>query len=405
MTVSTAPEIDLMDLSIFEQSREDEVYDILRKHDPVHWNAPSDRGPGFWALTRYDDVRDAASDHERLSSAHGTQIVDRRVEGYGAPSIHNMDEPEHGKYRRIATPLLRQKKVQEWQHVIDTTVQQLLDDAERLGEFDLVPTVSARLPMLVLAQVLGVPEADAPKMVDWTNRLTSSDPDHKVDAAALAAAREEVLDYFSYLTEARRKEPQNDMVSVLAHGKKDDRPLTWDELSAYYIVLVAAGNETTRQAISGGTLVLHEHPDAWQRVLADESLVPPMVEEILRYVSPIQAMRRTAVVDLEIRNRQIKAGDKVVLFFGAANRDPEVFDDPHAFRIDRTPNDHITFGWGVHFCLGAHLARAEIRTYFAEARRRGLTFDVTGEPKRVRHNIFRGWTSLPVRVGRVGGGR
>src|SRR5690606_7433555 len=118
---------------------------------------------------------------------------------------------------RIATPLLRQKKVQEWQHVIDTTVQQLLDDAERLGELDLVPTVSARLPMLVLAQVLGVPEADAPKMVDWTNRLTSSDPDHKVDAAALAAAREEVLDYFSYLTEARRKEPQNDMVSVLAH--------------------------------------------------------------------------------------------------------------------------------------------------------------------------------------------
>jgi cytochrome P450 len=398
MTVSDASaSVDLMDLSSFVENREMPMFDFLRAHDPVHWNAPSERGPGFWALSRYDDVKAAASDHDRLSSADGTQIMDRKVEGELA-SLHNMDDPEHAQLRKVAIPHLRAVKIKQWQEVIDESVTLLLDEAEDSGAFDMVSLVSARLPMLVLSRVLGVPAQDAPRMVDWTNRLTSSDPDHSVDETALAEARDEVVGYFEKLTQMRRAEPTNDLISILANGQKDGRSLTWDELAAYYIVLVAAGNETTRHLISGGTLALHETPGSWSRLMADEALLAPAVEEMFRFVSPVACMRRTAVEDLAIGDRSIAAGDRVVLWFSAANRDPEVFVDPHEFRIDRTPNEHMTFGWGIHFCLGAHLARAEVRAFFGEALNRSLRFDVVGEPRRVRHNIFRGWTELPVRV-------
>lgn len=395
------PDVDLLDLNLLATNREIEAYDILRQTAPVYWNAPSERGPGFWALTRYADVKAGASDALRLSSASGTQIVDRKVEGKLA-SLHNMDDPEHGKLRKIAIGHLRAVSVKQWQEVIDSSVALLLDEAEERKEFDMVEVVSARLPMLVLAQVLGVPAVDAPKMVDWTNRLNSADPDHTVDEAALAQAREEVMDYFADLTEQRRAQPQADLVSILANGQKDGRPLTWDELAAYYIVLVAAGNETTRHLVTGGTLALHETPGSWDRIMRDEALLDTAVEEMFRYVSPVAAMRRTASEDLVIGGQQIAKGDKVVLWFAAANRDPEVFEAPHEFRIDRTPNDHLTFGWGVHFCLGTHLARAEVRAFFRETRSRGLRFEVVGEPQRVLHNLFRGWSSLPVSVTRAG---
>lgn len=402
MTVTDAlaaavADVDLNDLSLIEADRETDSYDALRSTAPVYWNAPSELGPGFWALTRYEDVKAAATDAERLSSASGTQIVDRKVEGKLA-SLHNMDDPEHAELRKVSVPYLRAVKVKQWQEVIAASVATLLDEAEQRQRFDMVEVVSSRLPMLVLAQVLGVPAVDAPRMVDWTNRLTSADPDHTVDAAALAEAREEVMDYFAHLTEERRRSPQNDLVSVLANGQKNGRPLTWEELAAYYIVLVAAGNETTRHLVSGATLALHRTPGSWDRILDDEALLSPAVEEMFRWVSPVAAMRRTAVTDLEIGRTGIAAGDKVVLVFAAANRDPEVFNDPSAFRIDRTPNEHLTFGWGIHFCLGAHLARAEVRAFWSEARRRGLRLVVTGEPVRVRHNLFRGWSSLPVQV-------
>jgi cytochrome P450 len=398
----TPSPIDLMDIAVFVQNREFEAFDKLRQSDSVHWNAPSDRGPGFWAVTTYDDVKQAASDHERLSSAAGTQIVDRKVEGKLA-SLHNMDDPEHAKLRKVAVPHLRSVKVKQWQDVIESTVALLLDEAEERGSFDLVDVVSARLPMLVLSQVMGVPAEDAPRMVDWTNRLTSSDPDHSVDEASLAAARDEVMGYFEKLTELRRREPQTDLISILATGEKDGSPLSWEELAAFYIVLVAAGNETARHLVTGATLALHDHPGTWDRIVADEALLNPAVEEMFRYVTPVAAMRRTALVDHEIRGTSIAQGDKVVLWFSSANRDPDRFAAPDEFRIDRSPNEHLTFGWGIHFCLGAHLARAEVRAYFAEARRRRLAFEVTGPAQRVGHNIFRGWTALPVSVSTLKG--
>jgi cholest-4-en-3-one 26-monooxygenase len=314
-----------------------------------------------------------------------------------------MDDPEHAKLRRITIAHLRQTKIKQWQDIIDATVTTLLDDAERQdGVFDLVEVVAARLPMLVLAQVLGVPAEDAPKMVDWTNRLTSSDPDEIVDEAALAQARDEVMAYFEQLTEQRRREPAADLVSILANGEKDGVPLSWEELAAYYIVLVAAGNETTRQLVSGGAIALQETAGAWDRLEAAPSLLDSAIEEMLRFVSPVSGLRRTATKDIVIGGKQIRTGDKVVLWFSAANRDPEVFEAPNEFRIDRTPNDHLTFGWGVHFCLGAHLARAEGKAFFAEVLRRGIRFELAGDPKRVPINIFRAWSEVPVRIVRAG---
>ena len=393
----TSPGIDLMDLSVFTDGQEMPVFDDLREHDPVHWNAPSPRGPGFWALTRYRDVRDAASDHRRLSSASGTQIMDRKVEGNNA-SLHNMDDPEHAQLRKVAIPHLRAVKLKRWQESIDEAVSGLLDQAEEHGTFDLVDLISARLPMLVLSRVMGVPAGEAPRMVDWTNRLTSSDPDQTVDQTALAEARDELMSSFAALTEQRRAEPTDDLISVLANGTKNGQPLTWAELAGYYIVLVAAGNETTRHLLSGGVLAVHETPGAWDRLSAKPDLLTPAIEEMFRYVSPVACMRRTALEDMIIGEAAIARGEKVVLWFSAGNRDPGVFSQPHEFRIDRTPNEHLTFGWGIHFCLGAHLARAEVRAFFDQALRRGIRFEIAGPPKRVRHNIFRGWSQLPVRV-------
>ncbi|KQO59719.1 cytochrome P450 [Curtobacterium sp. Leaf261] len=405
MTIDSAPadrattdprDIDLMDLRAFTEDRDMAVFRELREHDPVHWNAPSERGPGFWALTTYADVKAAASDTDRLTAAEGTQILDRKVEG-ALQSLHNMDGQEHVALRRVTIPHLRAVKIQRWMAMIEESVTLLLDDAERLGSFDLVETVSARLPMLVLSRVLGVPAADAPRMVDWTNRLTSSDPDGVVDAAALAEARDELMGYFQHLTDTRRADPQDDLISVMANGAVRGEPLTWNQLAAYYILLVAAGNETTRHLVSGGTVALDEH-DAWGRLAADRSLLAPTVEEMFRHVSPVAAMRRTATMDLSIGGRDITAGEKVVLWFSAANRDPAMFEDPETFRLDRTPNEHLSFGWGAHFCLGSHLARAEVRSFFRAVLDRGIRLSLDGAPERLRVNLFRGWDRVPVRV-------
>jgi len=393
---SPTADIDLMNLTPFVDGSDIALFDRLREQNPVHWNDEPGDGAGFWSLTRYADVKAAVSDAKRLSSAEGTQIVSRRAEGE-LHSLHNMDDPEHARLRKITAPYLRSLRIKQWQHVIDEAVRIVLDDAQEQGEFNMVEVVSARLPMLVLSQVLGVPAVDAPKMVDWTNRLTSADPDARVDAS-LAAARAEVMAYFRMLTEERRKEPKHDLVSVLVTAEKDGRPLTWEELAAYYILLVAAGNETTRHLISGATVALHEHPDAWNRMVSDPAVLPTAVEEMFRYVSPVACMRRTATEDFTLHDTLIRKGDKVVLWFVAANRDPEVFRDPHRFIADRDPNEHLSFGWGIHYCLGAHLARAEVTTLFREIIRRGIRLEVTAEPTRLRHNLFRGITDLPVRV-------
>lgn len=401
MTVDlgSAAEIDLTDMRPFVAGTQHELFRVLRDHDPLHWNDETDGGRGFWSLTRYADVRDGATDHERLSSAEGTQLAERRVEGK-LHSLHNMDEPEHGKLRRIAIPYLRAVKIKRWQESIAESVSRLLDEAEEAGEVEFVHAVSANLPIRVLARVLGVPAEDCAHLAELSNVAHIQDPEYVTTDAEREVAREQLFDYFKDLTAKRRADPQDDLVSVLVQGEIDGEPLSWEQLAAYYIVLMAAGNETTRHLISGAVDAFHRFPEEWERLRADRALLAPAVEEMFRWVSPVAFMRRTALAPIEWHGRTIEPGQKVVLWFGSANRDERVFADPDRFRIDRTPNDHLTFGWGIHFCMGAHLARAEVNALFGQMLDRGLTVRQTSLPHRLEASMFAGIKRMPVTVTR-----
>ncbi len=396
--VDSAADVDLMDLQPFIEGRELELFSALRAVRPLHWNEEPD-GPGFWSATRYADVIDVVNDPATFVNGEGTQILSRRVEGH-TPTVHNTDPPRHTQLRKIATPHLRAVKIQHWQSVIDATVEAILDDLEGQDEVELVHAASALLPIRALGQVLGLPLEDCGLLLDWTNRVVSDDPEYMRGPDEKEKARTELFAYFRELTDDRRAHPREDIVSKLVHARIDGEPLSWEDLAAYYFVLVGAGNETTRNLITGSVIAFEEFPGEWDRLVADPGLVRPAIEEMLRYVTPIRAMRRTAARDVEFGGVRIAAGDKLVCWFQSANRDAATFDDPDTVRIDRTPNDHVGFGWGIHACMGSHLARAEVSTFYRKVLERGLRFRPLGEPDRLHTNQFHAFKRLPVAIER-----
>lgn len=388
--------IDLMDLTPFVDGTENDVLAQLRENEPLHWNDEAN-GPGFWSVTRYADVMKVIDDPTTFINGDGTQIPSRKVEG-STSTVHNTDPPRHAKLRKLVVPHLRAVKIREWQDVIDSRVTEILDDLERHDEIELVGSASALLPIRVLGQVLGVPLQDCDLLMDFTNRVISDDPEFMRGPDEKERAREELFAYFKGLTEQRRAEPRNDIVSKLVQAELDGEPLSWEDLAAYYFVLVGAGNETTRNLITGTVLAFHQFPEEWEKLRDNRSLLRPAIEEMLRFVTPIRAMRRTATRDVEWEGRTIRKGDKVVLWFQAANRDPEVFADPDVVRIDRSPNDHIGFGWGIHACMGSHLARAEVAAFFGQILDRGMVLRPLGEPDRLHTNQFHAFKRLRVAV-------
>jgi cytochrome P450 len=396
-------EIDLTDLAPFIDGSENAVLARLREDEPLHWNDEAN-GPGFWSVTRYDDLLRVVDDPERFVNGQGTQIPSRLVEG-STPHVHNTDPPRHTKLRRVAAPHLRAVRIREWQEVIEKAVDAILDDLEATsdaeGRVELVHHAAALLPIQVLGQVLGVPLEDCGLLLDWTNRVISDDPEFMRTPDEKDRAREEMFAYFADLTEQRRAEPRDDIVSKLVHAEIDGEPLAWADLAAYYFVLVGAGNETTRNLITGTVLAFADFPGEWERLEADHDLLRPAIEEMLRWVTPIRAMRRTAAVDVDWDGTTIRAGDKLVCWFQAANRDPRVFPDPDVVRIDREENDHVGFGWGIHACMGSHLARAEVTTFFRRVLDRGLRLVPVSEPDRLHTNQFHAFKRLSVRVDRV----
>jgi cytochrome P450 len=395
-TTHDQSDIDLMDLRPFIDGTENEMFARLRDHEPLHWNNEP-AGPGFWSLTRYADVIEVVDDPTTFINGEGTQIQSRKVEGHTS-TVHNTDPPRHTKLRRIATPLLRAVKIKQWQDVIDAAVEEILDDVSGRPEVELVQSASALLPIRVLGQVLGVPREDCPLLLDWTNRVISDDPEFMRSPDEKERARNELFEYFHGLTDLRRAHPQNDIISQLVQATIDGEPLTWEDLAAYYFVLVGAGNETTRNLLTGAVLAFEEFPNQWRKLQADHDLLRPAIEEMLRFVTPIRAMRRTATADVQRYGQTIQKGDKVVMWFQAANRDPEVFSDPDTVQIDRNPNDHVGFGWGIHACMGSHLARAEITTFLTRVLDRGITFRPAGPPERLHTNQFNAYKRLPVAI-------
>jgi len=379
--------IDLLDLAPFAASHEHDLFRRLRDEAPVHFNSEPD-GPGFWSLTRYDHVLAAARDHGRLLSGHGTQIMARRAEGAGHASVHNSDPPLHGRLRNIVLPSLSRGAIAKREGRIGEIARALVDEAPLWDRFDFVEDIAVKLPMLVIADVLGVPAEDAARLVDWANAMS----DVRATNAEQADARTALFAYFRSLAAAKRAQPGDDVASALVAADMAD-----DALDAYFMLLTVAGNETTRFLITGGPAQLARQPEAFDRVKADQSLIAPMIEEMCRHVSPVGHMRRTMAEDCDLFGTPVRKGDKVVLWFASANRDERQFSTPDLLTVDRNPNPHIGFGQGAHFCVGAHLARLESRLFFEAFFDRVSQVELIGEPERLPSNWFTGWTAMQVR--------
>lgn len=396
MTATTGDRINLMDLQPFIRGRENEQFAYLREHEPIHWNDEAD-GPGFWSVTRYQDVMDVLGAPEIFINGDGTQILSRKVEGNHA-TVHNTDPPRHSKLRKVGSPHLRASKIRGMSARIDEIVSDVLDDVQDKSDVEIVHAATALVPIQVLGELLGVPREDGHLLMGWTNRVISDDAEFMESPDEKERARNELFDYFAGLTQERRKQPQDDVISKLVASDIDGEPLGWEDLAAYYFVLVGAGNETTRNLLTGSILAFDQFPGEWRRLQNDPSLQRSATEELLRFVSPARSFRRTAAEDAQILGQKIAAGDKVVAWFQAANRDPAVFETPNELRIDRKPNFHLGFGWGIHQCMGSHLARAEANSFFRQTIERGITFRPLGEPERLHSNQFHAFKRLRVAV-------
>jgi cholest-4-en-3-one 26-monooxygenase len=389
--------IDLLETGRFAAMRDGDVFRVLRDEAPLFWNDEPGEAPGFWSLTRYADVEAVAKDPDGFCNRHGTQIPSRRAEGEGPAQIHNMDEPRHSLMRRVLISTFSPRGVEVMSDRVRQVTTQLLDEALDLREFDFVKVVASRLPLLVFAPMLGVPVEDAPLLLRWTNQMSSEDPEYSAGPETAAAARNELFEYYHRLTAQRRAEPRDDVVSTLVKAEVEGCPLEQSELDPYYLVLTVAGNETTRNLLSGSVHALSAF-GLWDELRENPAVLRSGLEEMVRWVTPVIHMRRTATRDVEMHGRTIREGDKVVLWFASANRDERVFDEPDRFLLHRKPNKHLGFGAGPHFCLGAHFARLEVRIFYQEVLERDIRIEVLGEPDRLVSNWFRGVKRMRVRV-------
>ena len=382
----------------------------LRRHDPVHWQ-DEDGGPGFWAVTRYEDCVTVNRDYERFSSAvRGTmpfEMPDEDVAQQGLMML-NMDPPLHTRYRRLVNKGFTPRMVRDLEANIHRVTDAIIDQVIVKGEADFVTDLSAELPLQVIAELLGVPPDDRHRMFEWSNRMVGNeDPEYQTQAEEALHAAMELYAYAAELFATKRVDPHADLMSVLTTVEVEGEQLSEMELELFFLLLTVAGNETTRNLMSGAMDTFFQHPDQWQRLLDDRSLLPRAVDEMLRFVSPVMNFRRTAMCDVTLSGTEIKAGDKVVFFHASANRDEDVFAEADTFDIGRDPNPHIAFGGGgPHFCLGANLARMEIRVMFEHLLDRMPDIRRRGDLQRLQSQFINGVKHLPVAftpASRVGG--
>jgi cholest-4-en-3-one 26-monooxygenase len=367
-----------------------EAWTRLRAEAPVAYFAPPGYEP-FWAITKHVDILEIAKQPLRFSSAQGITLRPAGVVFPPSEMVVMVDPPRHGPLRRIANAGFTPRAVRARYPGIERIAVQLLDEAAPTGvsgELDFVERIAAPFPLGVIAWVLGVPSEDWNLLLRCTNEVIGKDdPEYRrpgeTPGATSKRARGELHAYFEQLIAQRRTSGRDDLVSELIRAELDGAPLTGEQLISYCELLVEAGNETTRNAVSGGLLAFSEHRSEWEKLRERPELLPDAVEEILRWVSPISHFTRTATEDCKVRGTTIRAGEQVALYFASANRDEEVFDDPFAFRIDRRPNPHLAFGFGEHFCMGAHVARVELETIFRHLLTRLDSFEVSGQVERL----------------------
>ena len=381
-----------------------EMFTTLRREAPVYWH-PHPDGGGFWCITRHEDLVAVNRDTRVFSSWQGSSFLNT-PQGDDLDTTRmlmlNMDPPEHTKLRMIVNRGFTPRRIKELQDILAIRARTVVDGIADRGGCDFVADVACELPLQAIAEFLGVPQDDRHQLFDWTNRMIGfDDPEFQTDPDDGKVAAAEIYAYAQGLASERRANPRDDIVTALITAEVDGHKLTDLDFNLFFLLLAVAGNETTRNAISHAMLALIEHPDQRQRLLDDPSLIDLAIEEFLRWASPVMNFRRTATQDTEIRGQAIKAGDRVVMWHISANRDEDVFDDPFTFDVGRNPDKnlgHVAFGGGgAHFCLGANLARAEMKVMMTELLRRVPDMALDGPVERLRSNFINGIKRMPVR--------
>jgi cytochrome P450 len=411
----SADQIRLGDLEFWvrSQAEREGAFATLREERPVSFHEEPDlplpilpRGPGFWALTKHADILHASRNADLFCSGRGTQIMDQPEafsEAFG--SMINMDDPRHGRLRRIVSRGFTPRMLKRLEGDVQRCAREIVDAVIDKGECDFVTDIAARVPLRIICDMMGIPESQHDFIFDRTNViLGAGDPEYGgEDLAALPGkllmAGAELTQLVQQLGRDRVAKPTDDLTSALVNAEIEGERLSESELGSFFVLLVVAGNETTRNAISHGMKALCEHPEQreiWARDF--EGVAPTAIEEIIRWASPVIHFRRTATRDTEIRGQQIREGDKVVLWYASGNRDEEVFENPFRFDVLRKPNEHVAFGGpGPHHCIGAHLARREMTVMFRELFARLPDIEVSGPAERLQSMFIHGIKHMPCR--------
>jgi len=399
-------DIDLLDPDRFQRQEHHGMFEVLRREDPVHWTEEPG-GTGFWSITKHADLQLINRDAEGFSSeAKGVNIPEIDNDENNAFDMRGQmmlmtDPPKHTRYRLLVNKGFTPRMIGLIEEHLRYRAELIVDAVIERGSCDFVLDVAAELPLQAIAEIMGVPHDDRHMLFDWTNKMIGADdPEYAKDLegsmeAQMAAA--ELYMYAANLRTDRAEKPLDDIVTKLINAEIDGDRLSDAEFEMFILLLAVAGNETTRNATSHGMHALMTNPDQYAKLVADPSLVDAAVEEIVRWATPVMYFRRQAMRDLELRGKQIKAGDKVVMWHISANRDEDAFVDPSRFDVERSPNDHIGFGGGgAHFCLGANLARVELRLIFHELVTRIPDMRLAGDVERLRSNFIGGIKHMAV---------
>lgn len=393
-------DVKLNDPDVFVQGVPHEMFKVLRREAPV-FRHPDGDGSHFWVISKYEDVKHIGTQPRLFSSQRqGTLIRDPLA--HELPMIQaimlNMDPPQHRQYRKIVSSAFTPRMVRELEGKVDRMVTDIIDSVCERGECDFVNDVAAPLPMRVICEMMGVPEEDRKAVYDISNRMIGfDDPDFESVQDDYRLASSEMFMYANRLAERARKFPGDDLGTALLNAEVDGQRLSELEFNSFFLLLAIAGNETTRTVTTNGMLNLIEHPDQYRLLSEDPSLVASAIEEMLRYNPPVHYFRRTVTADTEIRGVPLKENEKITLWYPSANRDEEVFEKPDTFDVRRSPNDHLAFGFGEHYCLGANLARLELQVMFKHLVRRLPDIELAAPPRRLRSNFVNGVKEMRVR--------
>ncbi|MET8610594.1 MULTISPECIES: cytochrome P450 [Streptomyces] len=390
--------VDLGDPGTFADHDLDEFWRTLRDTAPVHWNPPADGRPGFWVVSRYDDIMAAYRDDEHFTSERGNVLV--TLLGGGDAGAGRMlavtDGHRHHELRKILQRVLSPRVLSDVAAAVRANTRQLIREAVDSGGCDFAEQIAGRIPMTTISNLLGVPERDRDYLLEQTKAALSADTED-VDEVDSEMARNEILLYFMDMVEERRETPGDDVISMLIASSIDGVPLSDEDIVLNCYSLIIGGDETSRLTMIDGVHTLAARPDQWRRLKHGEVAIDTAVDEVLRWASPTMHFGRTVVRETELHGVPLRPGEIVTLWHASGNRDERVFDRPGEYDLGRTPNKHLAFGYGPHFCLGSYLAKVEIAELLMALRDFTTGFEQTGEALRIRSNFLTGFSTLPVR--------